>query len=90
MKCPQCGFENRTQAKFCPECAQPELLGCKAEETKIQSSKSEILDNFKSSKFKKLQITVCGEARTGQQSPRRISNVFCSLLGAPTFVEWFR
>ena len=27
IKCPQCGFENRTQTKFCPECAHPELLG---------------------------------------------------------------
>ena len=26
MKCPQCGFENRMPAKFCPECAHPELL----------------------------------------------------------------
>ncbi|MGZ8483960.1 MAG: hypothetical protein ACXWZQ_08655 [Candidatus Binatia bacterium] len=87
MKCPQWGFENRMTAKLCPECAHPELLGFKAEETKIQSSKSEILNNFKSAKFKKLQITICGEATTGQQSPRRISNVYCSLPGAPTFVE---
>jgi hypothetical protein len=27
MKCPQCGFDNRTQAKFCPECAHPAAAG---------------------------------------------------------------
>lgn len=28
MKCPQCGFDNRTQAKFCEECAAPLARAC--------------------------------------------------------------
>ena len=28
MKCPQCKFENRPQAKFCEECASPLLRNC--------------------------------------------------------------
>ena len=28
MKCPQCGFDNRTQAKFCEECAAPLARVC--------------------------------------------------------------
>jgi len=65
MKCPQCGFDNRTQAKFCEECAAP-VTGGQVTQPRFTSPKTytpkhlaeKILTSKSSLEGERKQVTV--------------------------------